>query len=128
MKNIDRPAHPFDGEFLKHTPGGHDHDQKTHGGGGGGGSEPKATPQTPGQKIAANLYAGNDWAKPFHVGGKTLTPNKTTIRVTKPGGQNETGLVTAVWRDSEEEWNIEYRTGAGSYDTIGLSQLDGVVD
>lgn len=37
MKKIDRPAHPFDPfYFEKHTPGGHDHDQKTHGTGGAG--------------------------------------------------------------------------------------------
>lgn len=37
MKRIERPWHPFDGDFFqKHTPGGHDHDQKTHGNRDGG--------------------------------------------------------------------------------------------
>lgn len=41
MKQIVRPAHPIDPDyFQKHTPGGHDHDQKTHGHGGGGSDKP----------------------------------------------------------------------------------------
>lgn len=37
VKNIPRPAHPLDADYLlvKHYPGGQDHDQKTHGHGGG---------------------------------------------------------------------------------------------
>jgi hypothetical protein len=36
VRKIDRPAHPIDADYFeKHTPGGHDHDQSTHGRGGG---------------------------------------------------------------------------------------------
>jgi hypothetical protein len=124
MEKIDRPASPFDEHyFLKHTPGGHDHDQKTHGDGGSG---EKPSTNTRGQRTAAHLY-GDDWYKPFKVEGKTLTPNKTRVRIEAAPGREFDGTVTAVWRNSEEEWEIEVRDDNGKLSVWNTPQLKNVL-
>lgn len=125
MKKIDKPGSPFDANYFeKHTPGGHDHDQKTHGSGGGG--DHKHNPETRGQRHAQDKY-GDGWDKPFKVEGKTLVPNQTKVRIEAAPGREFDGTVTAVWRNSEEEWEIEVRDGSGKLTVWNTPQLKTVL-
>jgi hypothetical protein len=72
MKRIERPGHPFDGDyFLKHTPGGHDHDQSTHGRGGGGGEATATAEHIMSEKFKEYAKGLQDKAR---VKDKVVTP------------------------------------------------------